>query len=1036
MKNIFNVSGSSGGGGGGGGDSRIPYESPNDLRTKAVSRGLGVLCEGEIVGLVDGAKSIYFDDSSLEDEYGDLNFEGVNYWERLGTPDQDYIPGFPMVNSETNVNADVTNETPVMRTITNTDVDAVRVRVQLPQGLMIQRDNGDLSPYSVQVAIDVRSSGGDWAERVNNTIEGKTTSPYERSYRIGLTGNAPWDIRVRRVSADNESSKIRDKTAFSAFTEIIDTKLIYPDTAVMGLAIDAEKFGNSVPTVSFEIKGLKVLIPSNYDPVTREYAGIWDGTFQKAWTDNPAWCIYDLLTEDRYGLGVDTPDKWALYEIAQYCDELVSDGYGGTEPRFRLNCVLQTREDAYHTINSLISACLGLCFWGAGGVTFSQDKPDTPTHYANPSNVENGEFQYEGTSIRARHTAALVTWNDPDDAYKPAVEVVEHQAGISRFGFQPTDVVAIGCKYRGQAHRFGKWILDSEQNETDTVGFVGGLEFADAQPGNLVEVSDPVVLGVRMAGRIKSATATIIELDAPVTIEEGEGYTLTVVMPDKTSEDATVTNMPGEVDVLTLASALSQTPDKGALWSITATNVTPRLFRILSNRETAPHKYEIAGIERDPGKFARVEQGIQLDALGVSLIPTGKPPVPTNLLVDEFLYTSGESFMPGTIFSWSHADDGRVVRYDVQIKRPDGEWESHSTVATPSVVITNTTAGTYSFRVRSLTRLGSSSKWLTMENKILLGLNQPPNDVTGLVFVVQTNGGVIAWDAVEDWRSVQYEARKGLAWDTGQVIGVTSELSMDTAGDGTYQVRAKVGNAYSDNSALVVVDGGTIVANVIASHDEDAEGWPGILGGDAVINNGDITLSGSTGEGSYQIPTAHIISLSATALCNVQFDYTLYGSGADDDVYAITDIYGISDIYGDYGQYVSATPQIRLYNNAAWGEWQRFVPGRYAAEKYDFRILLSSSQADVAPLLTEMKVAVDVPDRVESKNGLSIGTGGESVAFGSDFNAAPSVVGSIVSALGGEDIVFENITASGFDVSVTSGGVNVARIINFVAQGY
>ncbi|NDV19992.1 host specificity protein J, partial [Pseudodesulfovibrio sp. JC047] len=627
----------SGGGGGGGGGGHTPIEAANDLRSKATTRGLGVLSEGEIFGLVAGAKSIYFDNTPLEDENGILNFEGVTWWERKGTPDQEYIPGFPAIESETNVNAQVVHDTPVTRTIVNPDVDAVRVRVQLPQGLMQQEEDGDLVKYSVDIAFDVRASGGDWIERVSDTITGKTMSPYERAYRIDLTGSAPWDIRMRRVSEDTESSKIRDEVSFSAFTAIIDAKLIYPDTAVMGLAIDAEKFGNAIPSVSFDIKGIKVQVPSNYDPETREFAGLWDGTFKLAWTDNPAWCVYDMMRNDRYGLGLTAVDKWAMYEIAQYCDELVPDGFGGMEPRFRLNCVLQTREDAYHVVNTLISVCRGLCFWGSGTVTFSQDKPDTPTHVVAPANVENGDFQYQGTGLSARHTAVLVTWNDPEDGYKPTVEVVEHAEGMARYGWNPTDVVAFGCTSRGQAYRVGKWILDTEQSETETVSFVAGLDFADAQPGNLIEVADPAVAGVRMGGRLKSASVSQVVLDAPIIIDEGEGYVLTVVLPDKTVFDARVVNAPGETDTLDLSEPLPQIPKSGAMWVVSATNVEPRVFRVLSNREADLHKYEISAIERDDTKFARVEQNIKFDPKPTSLIPSGPIPKPTAPAIDEYL---------------------------------------------------------------------------------------------------------------------------------------------------------------------------------------------------------------------------------------------------------------------------------------------------------------------------------------------------------------------------------------------------------------
>ncbi|NDV20818.1 host specificity protein J, partial [Pseudodesulfovibrio sp. JC047] len=638
MTNILGVYGSGGGGGGGGG--HVPIEEPNDLRSRATTRAIGVLSEGEIGGLVDGAKSIYFDSTPLQAADGSYNFQGVKWWERKGTPDQEHIPGFASVENELEVAAVVAHDTPVVRTITNTEVDAVRVRVHL-NALVVQNGSGDLVKGSVEWAVDVRVSGGDWVEKLRDTIKGKTTSEYERAYRIELNGVAPWDIRVRRITEDSDTAKTQDELSWAAYTEVIDAKLIYPDTAVMGLSIDAEEFGNSIPSVSFEVKGLLLQVPSNYDPETRTYTGMWDGSFKRAWSDNPAWGVYEILTREWYGDDAiawpDQVDKWTLYEISKYCDELVPDGYGGMEPRFRLNCVLQTQEDAYHVINSLISVCRGMTYWGSGAVAFSQDAPGEPSHYAAPANVENGDFKYKSTSRAARHTVALVTWNDPADNYKPTVEVVEDVEGIAKYGWNPVDVAEIGCIFRGQAHRKGKWILDSELNETKAVSFVGGFEFADAAPGCLVEVTDPVVAGVRMGGRLKAAEASAVVLDAPVTIEAGEGYVLTVALPDKTTADAVVVNDPGETSTLIFETPLQVVPEPGAMWVLTATNLAPRLFRVLSNREADVHKFEITAMVRDPNKFDRVEQNIKFDPKPTSLIPSGPIPKPTAPAIDEYL---------------------------------------------------------------------------------------------------------------------------------------------------------------------------------------------------------------------------------------------------------------------------------------------------------------------------------------------------------------------------------------------------------------
>lgn len=362
----------------GGGTGR---ERDNTLRSKSVTRAVGILSEGEIGGLVDGAKSIFFGDTPLMASDGTYNFDGVSWEIRHGTPDQDYIPGFPEIENETEVAAMVTHDNPVVRSITNSEVDAARVRIRLSEGLLSQSSSsGWIGAATVKVAIDIREPGGAWTEAKADTFAGKAMSEYERSYRIEKPRAwSSWDIRVRRTTGDTDSAYIKDSVTWQAITEIIDAKLTYPDTAVICLTVDAELFGNSVPTVSFDIYGIKVEVPNNYDPQARTYDGIWDGTFKIAWTNNPAWIVRDVLTSDRYGLGLVDVDKWILYEMAQYNDGLVPDGYGGTEPRFTLNIVLQTQEEAYHVVNSLVSSMRAMCYWASGTVAFSQDSPNLPT---------------------------------------------------------------------------------------------------------------------------------------------------------------------------------------------------------------------------------------------------------------------------------------------------------------------------------------------------------------------------------------------------------------------------------------------------------------------------------------------------------------------------------------------------------------------------------------------------------------------------------------------------------------------------------
>lgn len=1016
-------------------------DQPDTLQSKATMRMVGALGEGENYGLVNGAKSIYFGDTPLMAADGTYNFDGVTWYERKGTPDQEHVPGFPAIEAETDVSAEVSSSTPIVWTITNTDADAARVRLRL-SGLLEQDAQGNIGEYAVDVAIDVRAAGGDFVETVTDTIKGKASSNYERAYRIELPGDGPWDIRVRKETEDAETMLIRDTVTFQALTEITDLKLTYPYTHYICLALDSELFGNSIQTVSFQVKGRLVEVPVNYDPVARTYDGDWDGTFKQAWTDNPAWCVRDIVTHDRYGLGVSTVDKWGLYQMSQYNDGLVPDGYGGQEPRFTINCVLQKREEAYHVVNSLVACMRAMVYWSSGAVVFSQDSPDLPTHEpVCAANVEKGLIHKKGTSRKARHTVALVTWNDPDDGYRPAVEVYEDAAGIAKYGWNPKDVVLIGCISRSMALRMARWIVYTELYETDLGSWTAGLDYATAMPGTVVPVADQVEMGVRFGGRLKSSTTTQAVLDAPVTIDPGETYTVTLTRPNLLSVDRVLTNGPGQTDTLTWDDPLEDVPQAHSIWALTSSHLTTPIYRIVGNVETARHKFDMLALKHWPGKFAAVEQGIKFDPRPATAWPTGPLAKPSTLSLDEFLYLSGDSVATGVILSWELAADVRAVRYEAQMRPAGGIWapSNDGTVSGCSATFRDTRAGICDFRVRALSATGMTSRWTEVTGLSLSGLNQPPNDVTGLILTVNGRNNVLAWDRVVDWRSVSYEIRKGSSWDTGLYIGSTAELSLPIGGtDGTYMIKAYAGGAYSDNPATTVVDGGVTVANVLAVLDEKAGSWPGTMTGDMAVNgDGNLHLAGTSMEsGTYQIATADIVSLSSAHLCNVQMDIDVYANGLYDDFYLVPDVYALDNIYGNYAESVSVLPEIRLYKNGAWSAWQRFIPGDYAAERFDFRVGLATDSQDVTPVMTKLIITVDVPDRVVSDRSVSVSASGLSVSYGAAFNAPPTVVCQIADAQGEEDVVISNETVSGFDVVVKSGGSPVARTINYIAQGY
>ncbi len=1184
------ITGRSGGGGkgGGGGGARTPIEQPDSLQSRSTAKIIELLCEGEIVGLVNGAQSIFFGDTPLKAEDGTDNFKGVQWQHVVGLPDQEPLEGFPMAEREEAVGREVLQNAPVIETITRPDTDAVRVHIRIPQLSQVTAV-GDLVGSSVSFKIGVRPEGGvefldpavnrewksfsdeteanvtgievtvqdvrpggnpsvtydveveykkmedpDWlplgkesgtfqvSQQVRQveqivygvgeeivqifetffypsvtisrtytktglapgiyevqatagsislrrastpvpiTITGKTTSGYEQVYRVDLPkGGDPWDIQVERLTADSASAKLQNSLVWQSYTEIVDEKLSYPDSALVGLAVDSKQFGNSIPERAYDIKGLKVDIPSNYDPVARTYDDPWDGTFTRAWTDNPAWCLRDLLINPRYGLGLDDADvdKWSLLQISKYCDEIVPDGFGGTEPRFRLNVVLQSREEAYAVINSLVSVFRGIVYWASGAVTVGQDSPSDPDRLVTPANVVDGEFSYSGAALKARHSAALIQWHDPNEGHRPTVEMTEDVAAIQKFGYRASEVVAFGTTNRGQAHRLGKWLLDTEQTATETVTYRAGFDHADLAPGKIIAVADPDHAGVRMGGRVKSATTTDIVIDSPVTIEAGQTYSVSVILPDQTVASAGLTNPTGDTETLELDQALAQAPIENAIWVLTGSNVEPRLFRVLSNAEVEPNIYEITGLLHDPGKYGRIEQDLVLDPPVTSRLQSGPLTAPTVLTIAEFLYLSGTQIASGVSISWELSTDARIRFYDVDVKRPGREWERLGQTSLPSIDLRDTEADVYGFRVQAIDGVGRTSPYLSLEDVTLVAMLVPPPDVANVVSVVQDGRTVLVWDAVDDLRPMAFEVRKGLSFGTAQILDEVTERRYTVSGDGTYWLVAKAGAARSAVPASIVVEGATLFGNVVAQHDEAAEGWLGQLSGGAVVQGGFVRLIGTgamadvvdifaetdmynlggiDASGTYQIATGNIVDLGVTELSQVTIDYQLRGDAPGADVRDVADIRSLPSIRGAYGEFVSALPEIRTAgNDGVFSAWRSFTPGQYGARKIDLKITLMTSSPEITAILEKFVFCVDMPDRVEQSTAISVLAAGSAITYANPFQITPNLQVTIGGAAQGDDAVITAQTATGFTVQVLdNAGVGAARQINYFAQGY
>ena len=639
----------------GGSGSSGGEEDRDSLHSTSYARIVDLLSEGEIVGPVDGLKSVYFDETPVLSSDGTANFSGYDIQFRSGTQDQDPVSGFPASESTTSVGVEFKASTPWTHTFTNTELDAARITLAVSGLQKVNQKNGNINGYRVDYTIELSSNGGTYSTVVSSAFDGKTTSAYARSHRIDLpSGGAPWTIRVRRSTADSSTNYISDTTLVQAYTEIVDAKLRYPMSALAAIKIDASQF-SSIPTRAYHLKGRIIRVPSNYDADKRTYTGTWDGTFKTAYSNNPAWVFYDILTNDRYGLGdvLDAGyiDKWSLYEIGQYCDESVPTGVGSnTEPRFTCNCYLQSAADATAVLSDLATAFRGIVYWGNGSAIPVADMPRDPSYTYTAANVIDGKFQYQGSARSTRYTVCYVSYNDPDDMYNTKVEAVEDADGIARYGIVATSITAFACSSRSQAHRLGLWTLLTSQRETRSVTFSVGLNGAIATPGQIIRIADPAIAGKRIGGRlhaVNSTTQVVVDKNDGISV----GDTLICTLPSGTTESSIVSAVDGTT--ITVKTAFSTAPEAESVWAVVNSDLQTQTFRVVSVTEGDGCTFDIAAIQNEQSKYAAVDYGSPLSDVLITSIPESSVPAPSNLAI-----TSNETVNQGissttVTLSWS-----------------------------------------------------------------------------------------------------------------------------------------------------------------------------------------------------------------------------------------------------------------------------------------------------------------------------------------------------------------------------------------------
>lgn len=807
------------GGKSGGGQQRTAQEDPNTLQSSAIVRILDILGEGEIGGLVDGLKSVFINGTPVQNPDDSYNFKGIVVEERVGTPDQDPLSTIVASEAGTEVGTLVSNGTPVVHTVTDADINRVRVTLGVNGFSRQDTTNGDLKATSVEIAIDLQSDGGGYTTVVSHTFDGKTTSEYDKDFVIDLpAGGAPWDIRVRRVTANNAGAEYTDDVYWRQYAEIIDARMIHPDTALIGLTADVRQFGSSVASRAYLVDGLLVEVPSNYNPVTRAYTGEWDGNFVRAWTDNPAWCFRDLALNPRYGLGrrlgASSINKWTLYAIAQYCDGLVDNGFGASEPRYRMNVCIRTQKEAQDLLAAMAAEFRTLTYWSMGELVLAQDAPADPSFLVGRTNtLEDRQPVYEGGDLDEMYSAFIVWWNDPEDMYKLAPEIIEDREMRARIGWKPKEVTGMGVIHRGQAARKGRWMRDDQRYASQRVRYGAGPDHAAAAPGRIAEVADNVLSNQRVSGRVASATTTQVTLDRPVVLAPATTYTLSVVLPDGTVESRTVNELAGTHTALDLSGgALPAAPVANAIWTLKSSAIAHRQFRVLSVDEIDELGVEVVGVLHDPNKYARVEDGLVLEPVEYTSLDGGSALVaPTDPTVLEFFKEVGDAVVPSALFSWKPPRDARVIGYQVQVRRPGtNNFEALGDVNTVSIEVVGLGPGSHTFRVRAIDALGRKGGWVEL-TEVIDGSATAVGDATSLTIVRddETIQTYLTWvRPADEVRPIYYEvwySASGGAFGGATLIKTTLETQTTVHATGKYWVRTRFMQEVSASPPTVTV---------------------------------------------------------------------------------------------------------------------------------------------------------------------------------------------------------------------------------------
>jgi len=1094
MTDIRGAGGGGGGGGfgksggGGGGQQRAPTEANDSLQSVQYAAVLDLLSEGEIQGLEDGLKSVFLDGTPVQNVNGSNNFSGYTSAFRTGTQAQAYISNLSGTESEKGVNVEVTNLVSATRTIVDSNVDRVRVTIQLP-ALQIIEDNGDIVGHSVSVAFQVQYNGGGFSTVATDTISGKTTNSYQRDYIFALTGAFPVDIRVVRTSADESSARRQNRTFWSSYTEIIDEKLRYPNSALAFLRFDSRQF-NNIPSRKYLIRGIKVRLPSNatVDTTTYRgrvtYSGVWDGTFGAAtWCNDPAWCLWDLLTNTRYGAGIpeSSLDRYDFFAISQYCNQLVNNGFGGLEPRFSCNLLINSRDEVYNVIQEMVSLFRGIAYYGAGSMVVLQDKPTDAQYLLGPSNVVDGNFSYSGSSQKSRHTTATVAYQSYDTLGEVEFEYVEDADAVAKYGVINKDIKAMGCYSRGQAHRAGKWALLAEQNLTETVSFAVSIESGIVlRPGMVIDIADPVKSGSRRSGRISAATTTTVTIDNPLGTV-GPSPTISVLLPTGLLETRAISGISN--NVITVSNPFSIAPSPQAVWLVETNDIRSNQFRVLSVTEGDGGVFNVTAIAYNASIYAAIESDLTLEFRDISNL-SAVPDPPSGINGTEHLYQDGQSVLTAFELSWISPVQN-VAAFRLQYRLDNDNWMLVETSA-PSFRITGLRAGTLEIEIQSVNNIGKLSP-IAEASFNLVGKTNPPGDVQNLTIEpITANSARLRWDQTVDldvkvggfvhikhssltdgtgtWsNSVDLIPAKAGAATEAIVPLIEGEILVKFADDGGRQ---------SVNETSVIVDFPDALDRfpiIVNREDQQIPAFQGAkvdvfysddfdaltLDGDAFIDDipdfdaifafdflGNVLTSGTyTFRDTLDLGYPYAVDLKRYFVTR-----GFYPSDLIDSRLALVDTWsdwdgGVIDQVGAK-LYFRSTPDDPA-GTPVWANWQEFVNGTFIGRAFEFKAELQSSNPSQNILIDQLGYEASLQARTEQSTvTVASGAGTKSVTFPHPFYTANNTIFPTIGITAfnlntGEYYTITNVSGTGFDVTFrNASGTAVDRNFTWVATGY